>query len=115
MNRIANLDRREREELFLATAHDIKLPEAMTEKDFWLCWTLDYLCLDLDPDFGVSFEKYQRKPDGDTGLRDKRYAKISFYDIEGFDNRRTSPGAENFACRSGQKIYGTNQADLEYD
>ena len=43
MNRIAKLDRREREELFLATAHDIKLPEAMVEKDFWVCWTLDYL------------------------------------------------------------------------
>jgi hypothetical protein len=43
MNRIAKLDRREREELFLATAYDIKLPEAMTEKDFWVCWTLDYL------------------------------------------------------------------------
>lgn len=43
MNRIAKLDCREREELFLATAHDIKLPEAMVEKDFWVCWTLDYL------------------------------------------------------------------------
>jgi len=43
MNRIAKLDRSEREELFLATAHDIKLPEAMAEKDFWVCWTLDYL------------------------------------------------------------------------
>lgn len=37
------LDRREREELFLATAHDIKLPEAMAEKDFWVCWTIGYL------------------------------------------------------------------------
>jgi len=43
MNRIARLGRREREEIFLATAHDIKLPEAMAEKDFWVCWTLDYL------------------------------------------------------------------------
>ncbi len=43
MNRIAKLDRREREELFLATAYDIKLPEAMAEKDFWVCWTLGYL------------------------------------------------------------------------
>jgi hypothetical protein len=34
MNRIANLNCREREELFLATSHDIKLPEAMVEKDF---------------------------------------------------------------------------------
>ena len=43
MNRIANFDRREREELFLVTAHDIKLPESMAEKDFWVCWTLDCL------------------------------------------------------------------------
>jgi len=43
MNEIAKLDCREREELFLATAHDIKLPEAMAEKDFWVCWTLGYL------------------------------------------------------------------------
>jgi hypothetical protein len=43
MNKIARISRREREELFLATAHDIKLPEAMAEKDFWVCWTLDYL------------------------------------------------------------------------
>ncbi|MDD5603937.1 MAG: nucleotidyl transferase AbiEii/AbiGii toxin family protein [Eubacteriales bacterium] len=43
MNKIAKLSCREREELFLATAHDIKLLEAMTEKDFWVCWTLDYL------------------------------------------------------------------------
>lgn len=43
MNRIARLSRPEREELFLATAHEIKLPEAMAEKDFWVCWALDYL------------------------------------------------------------------------
>jgi hypothetical protein len=38
MNRIANLNRREREELFLATSHDIKLPEAMVEKDSWILY-----------------------------------------------------------------------------
>jgi hypothetical protein len=43
MNRMIKLDRREREELFLATANDIKLPEAMVEKDYWVCWALDYL------------------------------------------------------------------------
>lgn len=43
MNSITNLSRRKREELFLATSHDIKLPEAMAEKDFWVCWLLDYL------------------------------------------------------------------------
>ena len=40
MNKIAKLSHREREELFLATAHDIKLPEAMAEKDFWVCWLM---------------------------------------------------------------------------
>ena len=43
MNRIANLDPREREELFIITAREVNLPEAMIEKDFWVCWTLDYL------------------------------------------------------------------------
>ena len=43
MNSVAKLSRDEREELFLATAHDIKLPEAMAEKDFWVCWVLGYL------------------------------------------------------------------------
>jgi predicted nucleotidyltransferase component of viral defense system len=43
MDKIAKLDRSKREELFLATAFDIKLPDAMVEKDFWVCWALDYL------------------------------------------------------------------------
>jgi predicted nucleotidyltransferase component of viral defense system len=43
MNEIANVGSRERQNLFLLTAHDIKLPESMAEKDFWVCWTLDYL------------------------------------------------------------------------
>lgn len=43
MNRIAKLSRQEREELFIVTAREIGLPEAMVEKDFWVCWTLDYL------------------------------------------------------------------------
>lgn len=43
MNKIANSNRREREDLFLLTARDVKLPESMVEKDFWVCWTLDYL------------------------------------------------------------------------
>ena len=33
----------EREELFLVTARERALPEAVIEKDFWVCWTLDYL------------------------------------------------------------------------
>ena len=43
MNRVANLNRSEREELFLVTARQVNLPEAMVEKDFWVCWTLNYL------------------------------------------------------------------------
>lgn len=43
MNRIANLNQKEREELFIVTAREMDLPEAMVEKDFWVCWTLDYL------------------------------------------------------------------------
>jgi hypothetical protein len=35
MNHIANLSRKEREELFIVTAREIDLPEAMVEKDFW--------------------------------------------------------------------------------
>jgi len=45
MNRVANLRRSEREELFIVTAREINLPEAMVEKDFWVCWTLNYLFL----------------------------------------------------------------------
>jgi hypothetical protein len=43
MNNVAKLNRNKREELFLVTAHDMKLTEAMAEKDFWVCWVLDYL------------------------------------------------------------------------
>ena len=43
MRNIAKLTRNEREELFIVTAREVKLPEAMVEKDFWVCWTLDYL------------------------------------------------------------------------
>lgn len=43
MDKVAKLSRSECEELFIATAYDMKLPEAMIEKDFWVCWTLEYL------------------------------------------------------------------------
>lgn len=43
MKEIALRERKELEELFLITAREIDLPEAMVEKDFWVCWTLDYL------------------------------------------------------------------------
>lgn len=43
MRKIANMSRERREELFLTTSRRIALPEAMVEKDYWVCWTLDYL------------------------------------------------------------------------
>jgi hypothetical protein len=43
MSNVANLDHKEREDLFILTAREINLPEAMVEKDFWVCWVLDYL------------------------------------------------------------------------
>ena len=43
MNIVAKLSRVEREELFLVTAREKALPEAVIEKDFWVCWALDYL------------------------------------------------------------------------
>lgn len=43
MKTVANLSKTEREELFLVTAREKGLPEAIIEKDFWVCWTLDYL------------------------------------------------------------------------
>lgn len=43
MNRIANISASEREILFRNTAEKMCLLEAVIEKDFWVCWTLDYL------------------------------------------------------------------------
>ena len=43
MKRIANISPAEREILFRNTAEKKGLPEAVIEKDFWVCWTLDYL------------------------------------------------------------------------
>lgn len=43
MKRIASLPAAEREILFRNTAEKMGLPEAVIEKDFWVCWTLDYL------------------------------------------------------------------------
>jgi len=40
---IAALSREEREELFLNTAQKVGMPPAIVEKDFWVCYMLDYL------------------------------------------------------------------------
>ena len=43
MRSIARISPLERAELFKNTAYKMGLPEAITEKDFWVCYTLDYL------------------------------------------------------------------------
>ena len=43
MKRIAALPAAEREILFRNTAEKMGMAEAVIEKDFWVCWTLDYL------------------------------------------------------------------------
>lgn len=43
MKRFAAASRNDREEAFLITARERNLSEAIVEKDFWVCWALDYL------------------------------------------------------------------------
>lgn len=42
MRNIARLSDEERYELFRNTANKMKLHDAIVEKDFWVCFTLDY-------------------------------------------------------------------------
>ena len=42
MRNIARLSDEERYELFRNTADKMKLHDAIVEKDFWVCFTLDY-------------------------------------------------------------------------
>ena len=43
MNEVAKLRESKRAELFRLTADKMKLSPAIVEKDFWVCWMLDYL------------------------------------------------------------------------
>ncbi len=43
MKHIANLPKEEREILFLNTAQKANMSPGIVEKDFWVCWTLQYL------------------------------------------------------------------------
>ncbi len=43
MKNIARLPDEERADLFRNTADKMKLHDAIVEKDFWVCFTLDYL------------------------------------------------------------------------
>ena len=43
MRDVARMTRSELEELFMLMADKMKLSPAIIEKDFWVCWMLDYL------------------------------------------------------------------------
>jgi hypothetical protein len=43
MRNIARLPPNDRRDLFRAAAQQMRVNEAIVEKDFWVCWTLDYL------------------------------------------------------------------------
>ncbi|HZK71738.1 MAG TPA: nucleotidyl transferase AbiEii/AbiGii toxin family protein, partial [Clostridia bacterium] len=43
MQDIAKISKTDREVLFRNTASNVGMNEAIIEKDFWVCWTLDYL------------------------------------------------------------------------
>jgi predicted nucleotidyltransferase component of viral defense system len=40
---VARLGEKDRKELFRATAQAMEVHEAIIEKDFWVCWVLDFL------------------------------------------------------------------------
>jgi hypothetical protein len=46
MDKIANLDDRERKDLFQATASKMGIHAAIVEKDFWVCWALNRIFTD---------------------------------------------------------------------
>ena len=46
MRDLARRPENDRRELFRATAQAMRIHEAIIEKDFWVCWTLDYLFQD---------------------------------------------------------------------
>ncbi len=43
MRKMARRSEKDRRELFRATAQKMRVHEAIVEKDFWVCWILDYL------------------------------------------------------------------------
>jgi hypothetical protein len=43
MRNVATLQSKDREALFRNTADKMGLNAAIIEKDFWVCWMLDYL------------------------------------------------------------------------
>lgn len=43
MKNIATIPSEDRNDLFRSTASNMKMTEAVVEKDFWVCFMLDYL------------------------------------------------------------------------
>jgi predicted nucleotidyltransferase component of viral defense system len=43
VNKVARIPARDRADLFTETAERKELPEAIIEKDFWVCWMLKQL------------------------------------------------------------------------
>lgn len=43
MHKFAKLSQEERADVFIIVAKEKKMHPAIVEKDFWVCWTLDYL------------------------------------------------------------------------
>lgn len=43
MDRFLEIDKEERELIIFNVADKKRLSKAIIEKDFWVCWTLDYL------------------------------------------------------------------------
>jgi len=43
---VAQYSEARRKDLFRATSQEMHIHEAVIEKDFWVCWVLDYLFMD---------------------------------------------------------------------
>jgi len=46
VRKVAQLSEKDRRDLFRATAQAMEIHEAIIEKDFWVCWVLDFLFTD---------------------------------------------------------------------
>ena len=68
MREIARKAEKDRRDLFRATAQRMRVHEAIVEKDFWVCWILDYLFHDSPWKDGLAFKAQRplRAVDSDT-------------------------------------------------
>ena len=68
---IARRTEKDRCDLFRATAQAMRVHEAIVEKDFWVCWALDYLfsegTFDARHSTRKGGEKERRAPKGTVG------------------------------------------------